>query len=196
VARIDFSMLEAMLWTMVEPLLAAQLDGPPQPRGNASSEYAPHGVYRCVDDDNWVAVAVTGDAEWRRLCALVPALEPLANWDLQQRQRRIAGIDGVLIGWASRRVAAEVERELRAAGIPAAASNGSLDLVGSAHLRERGFWDAHGTGVLPGLPWRASFGRVTGPAPGLGADTDAVLGDVLGLSSDEIAELRAAGVFG
>ena len=29
--------------------------------------------------------------------------------------------------------------------------------------------------MLPGLPWRASFGRVSGPAPGLGADTDAVL---------------------
>ena len=34
VARIDFSMLEAMLWTMAEPLLAAQLGALPQPVGN------------------------------------------------------------------------------------------------------------------------------------------------------------------
>ena len=40
-ARIDFSMLEAMLWTMAEPLLAAQLGAPPQPRGNASDRSRP-----------------------------------------------------------------------------------------------------------------------------------------------------------
>src|SRR5580693_831797 len=31
VARVDFSMIEAMLWTMAEPLLATQLGAPPQP---------------------------------------------------------------------------------------------------------------------------------------------------------------------
>jgi crotonobetainyl-CoA:carnitine CoA-transferase CaiB-like acyl-CoA transferase len=196
VARVDFSMLEGMLWTMAEPLLAAQLDGPPQPRGNDSPEYVPHGVYRCASSDDWLSVAVTSKDEWRRLCAAIPALEPLAGWDLQQRRGRKAGIDGVLMGWALRRTAAEAETELRAAGVPTAALNGSLDLVGSEHLRERGFWDAHGAGVLPGLPWRASFGRVTGSAPALGADTDAVLGQVLRLSSGEIDELRTAGAFG
>ena len=34
VARIDFSMIEAMLWTMAEPLLATQLGTPPKPMGN------------------------------------------------------------------------------------------------------------------------------------------------------------------
>src|SRR5271154_699502 len=34
VARVDFSMIEAMLWTMAEPLLQTQLGAPPQPRGN------------------------------------------------------------------------------------------------------------------------------------------------------------------
>jgi crotonobetainyl-CoA:carnitine CoA-transferase CaiB-like acyl-CoA transferase len=29
--------------------------------------------------------------------------------------------------------------------------------------------------VIPALPWRASFGRATGPAPDLGQDTEAVL---------------------
>ena len=43
---------------------------------------------------------------------------------------------------------------------------------------------------------RASFGRVTGPAPGLGADIDSVLSEVLGMSTDDIGKLRAAGAFG
>jgi crotonobetainyl-CoA:carnitine CoA-transferase CaiB-like acyl-CoA transferase len=50
--------------------------------------------------------------------------------------------------------------------------------------------------VLPGLPWRASFGRASGPAPGLGADTDTVLRDVLGINAVEIARLREVGALG
>jgi len=46
------------------------------------------------------------------------------------------------------------------------------------------------------LPWRASFGRVTGVAPGLGADTETVLAELLGLSTVEIAALRDAGALG
>ena len=41
VARIDFSMIEAMLWTMAEPLVATQLGTPPKPMGNASTRHAP-----------------------------------------------------------------------------------------------------------------------------------------------------------
>jgi hypothetical protein len=72
----------------------------------------------------------------------------------------------------------------------------STDLIARKHLRERGFWDAYRAGVIPGLPWRASYGRVSGPAPKLGGDTDAVLGDVLGYSSADIAALREAGTLG
>jgi len=156
----------------------------------------PHGAWRCTGDDEWISLAVTGEAEWRRLCEAIPALEPLSGWDLRQRQGRAAGINGILAGWASRRGAVEAEAELRRAGVPAAALKSSVDLVRDAHLNARGFWEAQEKGVLPGLPWRASFGRATGPAPGLGADTDAVLRDVLALADDRIAALRADGAFG
>jgi crotonobetainyl-CoA:carnitine CoA-transferase CaiB-like acyl-CoA transferase len=81
-------------------------------------------------------------------------------------------------------------------GIPASALATSLDLVGSDHLRERGFWEPNGASVLPGLPWQAGFGRASGAAPGLGADTDAVLREVLDFSPDQIAPLRQSGALG
>jgi crotonobetainyl-CoA:carnitine CoA-transferase CaiB-like acyl-CoA transferase len=196
VARVDFSMIEAMLWTMAEPLIATQLGDKPKPKGNASDLYCPHGAWRCVGDDEWLSLAVTSEAEWRRLCEIIPALEPLTEWNLHQRQGRSAGINGILAGWASRRGAADCAAELRRAGIPAAALRDSVDLVHDAHLKTRGFWDAVAKGVLPGLPWRGDFGRATGPAPGLGADTDMVLRDVLGLTDDRIAALRASGALG
>ena len=106
VVRVDFSMIEAMLWTMPEPLLGI----PPQPSGS---------ITQCAGDDEWLAAGNT----------------PLAR---------------------------------------------SADLVGCPHLRARGFWDRWGSGVLPGLPWIASFGRATGPAPGLGEDTESVLRSLAG----------------
>jgi crotonobetainyl-CoA:carnitine CoA-transferase CaiB-like acyl-CoA transferase len=180
VARVDFSMMEAMLWTMAEPLIAAQLDASPKPIGNRSSVHAPHGVYRCAGNDEWISVAVTNDAEWCGLCAIVPGLSQMVALDSGERMARHDTIDDVLGEWLRSRGARDAAAELSRAGVPSSALATSVDLVESAHLRERGFWDAHDTGVLPGLPWRASFGRATGAAPELGADTEAVLRDVLG----------------
>jgi crotonobetainyl-CoA:carnitine CoA-transferase CaiB-like acyl-CoA transferase len=196
VARIDFSMLEAMLWTMAEPLLAEQLGTSPQPVGNRSDRDAPHGTYRCTGDDDWISLAVTNDEEWRRLCAIVPALSSLAQFRFTQRAAQRQTIDDTIATWARPQAAAAAAQKLLHAGIPAAALTTSRDLVGSDHLRERGFWDANGAGVLPGLPWRASFGRISGPAPGLGADTDTVLRDVLDISPADIAALRQSGALG
>jgi crotonobetainyl-CoA:carnitine CoA-transferase CaiB-like acyl-CoA transferase len=204
VARVDFSMIEAMLWTMAGPLITTQFGDKPRPKGNASDLYCPHGAWRCAGDDakgdakgdEWISLAVTDEAEWRRLCEIIPALEPLSGWNLHQRQGRVAGINGILAGWASRRSATEAEAELRRGDVPASALKDSVDLVQDAHLKARGFWDPNPRGVLPGLPWRASFGCARGPAPGLGADTEVVLREVLGLPDDKIAALRASGALG
>ena len=139
---------------------------------------------------------MTDDAQWRALCASVPALAPLAALGPAERAERRREIDEALALWARPRRAEEAAAELIRAGVPAAALATSRDLVDSPHLKARGFWEKHGDGVLPGLPWRASFGRASGPAPALGGDTDAVLRDVLGLGPNEIAALRDAGAFG
>jgi crotonobetainyl-CoA:carnitine CoA-transferase CaiB-like acyl-CoA transferase len=196
VARIDFSMIEAMLWTMAEPLLATQLEAPPQPQGNRSSRYAPHGVYRCAGEDEWISVVARNSEEWRRLCALVRGLSPMAGFGFHERAERRAAIDAALAVWLRPQAASAAAADLLRAGIPASPLTNSVDLVNSNHLRERGFWDPHGADVLPGLPWRASFGRKFGAAPELGADTDMVLGEVLDLSRAEIAAQRQSGAFG
>ena len=195
-ARIDFSMIEAMLWTMAEPLLAAQLGDVPQPRGNFSPCYVPHGAYRCAGDDDWISVTVRGDAEWRSLCAVVPGLARMADLGFHERVHQRATIDDALCAWFLPQRADTAAAMLLRAGIPAASLANSVDLATSSHLGERGFWEPHGDGALPGLPWRASFGRRSGAAPDLGADTDAVLRDVLDLSHDEIDALRRSGALG
>lgn len=187
VARIDFSMIEALLWTMAGPLLASQLDAPAQPQGNRSSDHAPHGLYRCAGDDGWIGIAVTDEPGWRQLCGLVPGLSAMAARE---------AIDLALQAWLRPQQADEAAALLSGAGIAAEALAMSGDLVQSPHLASRGFWDRYGAGVLPGLPWRASFGRTTGVAPAHGEDTDAVLSGLLGLSAAALAALRQAGALG
>jgi crotonobetainyl-CoA:carnitine CoA-transferase CaiB-like acyl-CoA transferase len=197
VARVDFSMIEAMLWTMADPLLATQLAAPPKPQGNRSSHHVPHGAWRCAgDDDDWISIAVQNQEQWRALCAVVADLSPLVGLGEQERVTRREMIGAALAAWLRPQSAQAAEAILLRGGVPAAALASSMDLVASRHLRERGFWEAHGDGLLPGLPWRASFGRRSGAAPGLGADTDAVLEDVLGLTRNDIAGLRRSGALG
>jgi crotonobetainyl-CoA:carnitine CoA-transferase CaiB-like acyl-CoA transferase len=196
VARVDFSMIEAMLWTMAEPLLATQLDAPTQPRGNRSDRYAPHGVYRCAGEDDWISLVARSDEEWRRLCAFVPVLSSMVKCGFRERLGQGDAIDDTLAAWLRPQAAEAAAAELLRAGIPAAALATSRDLVDSEHLRAREFWEPHDTAVLPGLPWRASFGRTSGAAPELAADTEAVLGAVLNLSAGDIAALRQSGALG
>jgi crotonobetainyl-CoA:carnitine CoA-transferase CaiB-like acyl-CoA transferase len=175
VARVDFSMIEAMLWTMAEPLTASQLGSPPKPVGNALAGHRTHGVWRCAGDDDWISIVVRTEKEWQALSGIVPG----AN-------------DEALSVWAASQSAAAAAETLLKAGVPAAALARYGDLVKSPHLAARKFWE----GGLPGLPWRASFGRTTGAAPALGADTDRVLDEVLGFSPEQIAELRTSGALG
>lgn len=194
--RVDFSMLEALLTTMAEPVLAAQLGDPPRPRGNGDDACAPHGIFPSHGTDAWVGIAVPDDDRWRSLCAVVEPLAPLHGLDLAGRREQEVEIDQTLAEWTRGRSAQAASEALSAAGIPAAELASSLDLMESGHLRAREFWQGTGSGRLPGLAWRASFGRQSGPAPALGADTDAVLRDVLSLSGEEIAALRASGALG
>ena len=180
VARVDFSMIEAMLWTLAKPLLAAQCGAPPVPRGNQSDSDVLHGAWRCAGDDAWISIAVGSEEEAQNLRAAIGG----------------DGSEHAVAGWLRDRSPREAEAVLQRAGVAAAALASSVDLVASEHLRARGFWEAQGNGVLPGLPWRASFGRRSGDAPGLGADTETVLTDILGLSADDIDALRRSGALG
>ncbi len=202
--HIDFSMAEALLWTMPGTLLEAQQPGAadPAPWGNASRVFAPHGLYAAAGFDRWVAIGVTSDEEWRALCRVVPELERLAALDVAGRRAAAAEIDAVIGAWAGARAAADAAAALQAAGVPSAESVDTQQLFEDAHLDARGFFtlvDAGG-GVLrlPGLPWRADGAaapRLTA-APELGADTETVLAEVVGLDGNAVARLRAAGAFG
>lgn len=202
--HIDFSMLEALLWTMPAALLDEQLGrAPREPAGNDDPVHVPHGVYRCAGHDRWLAIAVTTDDQWRALCGAVPGLAPHAALDAIARRARRTVIDDALRAWTRDRDAVAAMDTLQTAGVPAAATYSTGDLFADAHLWERRFYrtvrETDGTERwLPGLPWRWGDDSAIVPraAPALGEHSEHVLRAIAGLSDEAIAALRAAGALG
>ena len=197
---VDFAMAEAVCTMLPEALMDFAMNERIQgPLGNGDSSYAPHGLYPCRGDDRWVAVAVTSDEQWRSLCNAIeqPALADDQNFaTLERRQARAETLDGVIGAWTRALTADEVVERLQAASVPAGPSMNGVDIFNDPHLEARGFFTTHTSNQgdeirLPGLPWQFHPGpgpRVD-PAPDLGQHNPDVLGDILGLSQDEIRRL-------
>lgn len=198
--HVDFSMVEAILTTMPGALLEHQMNRTLGPNGNDDPEYFPHGVFRCRGEDAWLAIAVTGQREWRSLSQVIGLPEALRDLDVKRRRARAPEILDLVEKWTRSRDAHTAMRDLQAMGVPAGASLSNSDLAKDPHLRQRRFFQMLPDRVgqerlLPTLPWRWCDGEPPQyrAAPGLGQHTVEVLRDLLGFSDAEINAMQAAG---
>jgi crotonobetainyl-CoA:carnitine CoA-transferase CaiB-like acyl-CoA transferase len=202
---IDLSMWEAMLCTSFEAWMNHTMGNPPySPMGNHHPVWAPHNVYRCQGDDDWVAIAATNERAWRALCRAMG--EPELGDDRRfshaaARKVNEAALDQHIGAWCATRERWTIARTLATAGVPAFPSMSMRDLLDDAHLKARQcftHWEHPEVGQRPlmGAPWRFT-NRPNGlgsHAPLLGQHTDAVLEALLGLDVAQRAQLRAEGV--
>jgi crotonobetainyl-CoA:carnitine CoA-transferase CaiB-like acyl-CoA transferase len=207
-ALVEMTMVEAALNAAAEQVIERSAYGTLLHRdGNRGPVAAPQGVYRCRGDEQWLALAVATDAQWRGLLAALSDPE----WAADPTLAGVAGrrsahdrLDEELARWCSRHDRDELVELLAKHGVPAAPVLAPRDIAANPHMRARGFFETvdHpvvGTHDLPGLPFRLSergTGWLRSPPPTLGQHNDEVLGGVLGLSDDEIRGLRADGVIG
>jgi len=98
-------------------------DGSPNSNRSQHPLMIPHGIYNCEGVDNWIAIAVRTDQEWRNLCSLMKQDEWLSSQELETKEGRLKNadqIDKVIGSWALGFNARELMDLLQAAGIPAA----------------------------------------------------------------------------
>ena len=199
---IEMAQTEAAAYLLGEVYLEGPCTGQPAaPRGNAVDYAVPHGVYRCAGEDRWVAIAVVGDDAWGRCAACAGWSDAARFATLSARLAARAEIDARLEAWTQQRSPEAVASTLQAAGVSAMIVQNPDDHRGDPHLAARG---AIITVTHPeigeerhiGNPLRLSRTPLVtaGAAPLLGADTEAVLGEVLRLSGDVVARLVADGV--
>ena len=170
-----------------------------EPAGSALPGIAPSNAYRC-GDGAVVLISGNGDSIFKRLMAAV-GRDDLANdpalADNAGRVRRVEEIDAAIEAWTRQRPAPEVLAVLAEARVPAGRVYTAKDIVEDPHYQAREMVlkqttrDGHEVdvpGIVPKL--LGTPGRLRSPAPKLGDDTDAVLGEI-GLSGEKIAALRA-----
>ena len=208
---VDLAQYEVAALSAVEPLLQYMTTGERWPRrGNRHGRHAPHNIYRAAsddtalgNDDQWVAIAVESDAEWRRLVtALEGALPDRAGWnEVGGRRAGEDAIDAAIEGWTETRTAQEAAEHLQSFGVRAAPLLRYDQVLRLPQLWHRGFLtraesEEVGPRIGPGRWVRLSRtpGRVRWAAANFGAHNGVILRDVLGLSDAEVEALYAGGV--
>ena len=70
--HLDYSQMEAATHFLAPALVARQATVHKRTRrGNADDHMVPHGVYPCLGDDRWIAIACADDTQWARLAAAI-----------------------------------------------------------------------------------------------------------------------------
>ncbi|UMB71180.1 CaiB/BaiF CoA-transferase family protein [Mycobacterium paraterrae] len=205
---VELPMIETVLnVTAVQPIEAEVFGVTLSRRGNRGHGWAVQNLYRCKGDDDWIAVTVGTDGQWR---ALVDALGK-PPWADDHRFDTVAArlahadeIDQQLQRWFADQNLDEVVKALAAAGIPVAPVVSPSLITENDQLNDRGFLETlehprTGAARYPRPPFAPLDGRRTWlmrPPPTLGEHNDEILRDCCGLTDDDLTRLAAAGVIG
>jgi crotonobetainyl-CoA:carnitine CoA-transferase CaiB-like acyl-CoA transferase len=163
---------------------------------------APHGVYPCAGEDEWVAIACRDADDWRRLVAAIGETwtdeAPFA--DLDARLANEDALEARMAAWTQAQPKFDIQRRLRTAGVPCSAVQKPAERVDDDPDTD-GLWptvshSAMGNVRVDGLPVRFSETpwRIERGAPCLGEHNEAVFGRLLGLSPTAVSALHEEGV--
>ena len=199
--HLDISMWEATGALSIEAWMDHVLnDHQPERIGNRDLHMAPHGVFACAGDDNWISIACQNETSWQ---ALAKCIDPELADDkrfttLELRKQNEVALEALISEWTGTQDRWEITRLLQQYEIAAMPMFTTADLVNDPHLNQRKFIERleHpevGVRAHTGIPWRFRNrpNGVERPAPCLGADTRELLEQVLGYSVDAIQALEA-----
>ena len=204
-AVIGISQAEAILGQLGSLLAAESLTpGGGAAAADVSRRAAPWGLYPCAGEDEWCAVTVRDDEDWRRLRAAIGDPGWAADDAFARAAGRAAGrseIDARLSAWTRTRPPREVATLLQRAGVPAGFMQRPDEYERDPQFQAREFLR---TFAQPGLaplrienaPFRSERTPVpaSAPAPDAGAHTREICAQLLGMDDDAVDRLLEAGV--
>jgi crotonobetainyl-CoA:carnitine CoA-transferase CaiB-like acyl-CoA transferase len=170
---------------------------------------APHGAYPCAGEDRWLAIACFGDDEWHALTKVAERPDWAADARFVDLASRIANqdaLDAAVAQWTKTGDAYRMMLALQRAGVPAGVCQTAEDRCDRDPQLAALNWLTEVTGTKIGrwpvaeVPVKLSEspayigGRIDRGAPCYGEDNDYVYGELLGMSSREIAALAEDGV--
>ncbi len=167
---------------------------------------APGGVYPCLGDDRWIAIAAYDDAEFAALANVIGAPGLAADprfASVVARRSHLDELDAALAALTPAHDSHALAIELQAAGVAAGPVQDAAEILRCPQLRDRGFFERvehrfTGTWDWPGMVFQmpASRPSIRRAPVGLGEDNEYVYKQLLGLSGPEYEELVATGDIG
>jgi crotonobetainyl-CoA:carnitine CoA-transferase CaiB-like acyl-CoA transferase len=203
--HVDVSMLGALTSLLsIEPFDALEQVGMPLRTGNSVPRLAPFGIFPAKDGQ--IALCGPTDTFARGVFLAMGRPELMDDERFATRDQRVhhaSELHEMVAAWSQGRPRAEAVAALVAHGAPAAEVLEPVDALRNPDVLRReevvelGHPQHGSTGLMgPGVPIRFSHAdvRLDQPAPHLGEHTAELLATIGGLSAQEIAELRQAGV--
>jgi crotonobetainyl-CoA:carnitine CoA-transferase CaiB-like acyl-CoA transferase len=201
---IDMNILEPIMTAMGPAPTVYQQTGVIEGRhGNRSTNNAPRNTYR-TKDGSWVAVSASAQQIANRVMRLVGHPEVIEEpWFSTGHGRfeHVEMIDRYVGDWIAARDRDEVLRAFDEAEAAAAPIYDARDIVEDIHIRETEMItevqdEDLGPMLMHNVMWRMSEtpGQIRFTGRSLGADTDSVLIDDLGLAESDLERLRESGV--
>ena len=171
---------------------------------------APHGIYRCAGDDEWIGIAVFDEGQWQALCRQMdnPAWCKSPEFtSMEGRLQHQDELDVKIEEWTIHQEKYPLMFQLQEAGVPAGAVQSSKDRVETdPQLDVRDFFvhlDHTEMGVRPFTRHFTPKLSLTPAHPGglthrgascVGEDNGYVYHQVLGLTPEEVAAYEKKGV--
>lgn len=170
--------------------------------GTTVTGIAPTNTYRCADG-KFVVIGGNGDSIFKRLMCGIGHPDLAADSRLANNAGRVEHeqeIDQILSAWCSSRPAKLVLDVMEDNRVPAGPIYNVEDMLADEHFQQRGLFeqveiDGKPLKIPAILPKLAKTpGSTEWPGPSLGQHNDEILGQLAGLSAEQIAELKAKGV--
>ena len=205
---IEMALPEGFLPTLGEFIMDYTMNGYDTPsQGNRHRWHAPHNVYPCSGDDNWIAIDVATDTEFSALCRVLEApwlLDDSRFHTTAPRLKNADAVDEALALLTRTRDKEDLFHRLQTEGVCAAPVRRALEVLQDPHLAARGFFQELPTGdeqrpyLYPGLIFRMARtpnALRTGPAR-LGEHNREIYCDLLDYSPAEFEALQQQGHVG
>ena len=198
---IELSQIEAITHLQGEAVAEYSMNGRVMgPQGNQHRRMAPHGIYPCTGQDQWVSIAVDTDETWRKFCELMgdsglAGDERFSSSELRLEHRAI--LDDIVSNWTQQYSKHKLTTMLQSKGVAAAPVLSRKEKFSDPQLKARQDFvkvihPVLGEELLDANPWRLSATppEIFRHAPLVGEHNDYVYGELLNMSSAEISKLK------
>ncbi|RWH72928.1 MAG: CoA transferase [Mesorhizobium sp.] len=199
---VDVASLDSSFALLGTRLIAQLMLGKAMPRsGSRDLLTAPVNVYSCLDGSIYIQAGT--QSLFPKLCRVIrrpDLIDDQRYASVDARMLHQAELEAIVAEWSAGQTAFDIARQLDDAGIPNAKVATVADVAASPQIRARGMITeiehaSLGTLRFPASPIkmeRSPLDTYKAP-PTVGEDNNEVYSRILGMSGEEIAELRSSG---